>query len=73
VVDDLHDRARVHPGQVAQELEPEGRLVVERVHHGDDIAGRDPHLRLVVALTDRTGQLLAEAGLQPGLEASVQA
>ena len=63
----------IDPGEVAQELEAEVGLVVERGQDRDDVAGADAHLGLVVALADRSGQLLAEAGLQALLEASVHA
>ena len=51
----------------------ERRLIVERSHHPDDVAGADPDLRLVVALTDRAGEQLGEAPLQTGLELPVHA
>ena len=73
MVDDLHDHARVHAGKVAQELEVQIRLVVERGDHRDHVTGRDPHLGLVVALPDRTGQLRGEAGLEARLEMAIHA
>jgi hypothetical protein len=73
VVDDLHHDPGVDPGEVAQELEPEGRLVMERGQHRNDVAGPDPDLGLVVTLSDRAGQLLAEAGIQARLELAVHA
>ena len=73
MVDDLHHDAGVDPGEVAQELEPERRLVMERGQHRHDVARPDPDLRLVVALPDRAGQLLAEASLQARLELAVHA
>jgi autonomous glycyl radical cofactor GrcA len=71
VVHDLHDLARVDTRKVSQELEPEGRLIVERGQHLRDVARRDAHLGLVVALPDRPGQLVPEATLQPGLERAI--
>ena len=52
VVDDLHGLARVHAGQVGQQLEAELGLVVEGGQDRDHVAGRDPDLGLVVALAD---------------------
>ena len=65
--------AGVDAGEVRQELEAEIGLVVEGGQHRDDVAGPDAHLGLVVALADRPGQLLAEAGLEAGLEPSIHA
>ena len=73
MVDDLHDDPRIHAGEVAQELETERRLIVERGHDPDDVAGADADLRLVVALADRAGELLGEARLEAGLELPVHA
>ena len=74
VVDDLHDLAGVDAGEVGEELEAELRLVVERASGRRTTSpGADPDLGLVVALADRSGQLLAEAGLEARLEASVHA
>ena len=56
--------AGVDAGEVGQELEPEGRLVVQRGQHLGHVARPDPDLGLVVALADGPGQLVAEAGLQ---------
>ena len=64
VVDDLHDLAGVDAAQVGQELEAELGLVVERGQDDDHVARPDAHLGLVVALADRTGQLVGEAGLE---------
>ena len=49
--------AGVDAGEVAQELEAERRLVVQRGQHRHDVAGADADLGLVVALADRSGQL----------------
>ena len=73
MVDDLHDLARVDAGEVGQEAEVEAGLVVERADDPDDVAGTDPDLRLVMALADRSGQDVAEARLETGLELAVHA
>jgi len=73
VIDHLHHRPGIDAGQVAEHLEPESRLVVERRQHRHHVARTDAHLGLVMPLADRSGQLLAEAGLQALLEASVHA
>ena len=71
VVDDLHHLAGVDARQVGQELEAELRLVVERGEDLGHVTGPDADLGLVVALADRTGQPVAEAALEAGLEGSV--
>ena len=71
MVDDLHDLAGIDAGQVRQELEVEVRLVVEGGQDRDDVSRADPHLGLVVALADRSGQGRAEATLQARLERSI--
>ena len=74
VVDDLHDLARVHAGQVREELEAEARARRgARSGPATTSPGADADLGLVVALADGPGQLVAEAGLQAGLEASIHA
>ena len=71
VVHDLHVVAGVDAGEVGEHLEVEVRLVVERAQHLDHVARGDPDLGLVVALADRPGQALAEAGLQALPETAV--
>ena len=73
MVDDLHDLAGVDAGEVGQEAEVEGGLVVEGADDPDDVARADPDLGLVVALADRPGQDVAEARLEAGLELAVHA
>ncbi len=73
MVDDLHDEPGIDAGEIAQELEVQVGLVVQRGHHGDHVAGSDAHLGLVVSLANRPGQLLAEARLEAFLEAAVHA
>ena len=62
VVDDLHDLAGVHAGEIAQELEAELGLIVQCADHGHDVARADADLGLVVALPDRTEEPIAEPG-----------
>ena len=56
------------PARSARNSKPNVRLVVERGQDLGDVAGADAHLGLVVALADGPVRLLAEAGLQAGLE-----
>jgi hypothetical protein len=60
VVDDLHDEAGVHAGEIGEELEPQLGLVVECAEHLRHVAGCDPDLGLVVPLADRPDEAIAE-------------
>ena len=56
MVDDLHRIARVDPSQIGQELEPEGRLVVQGPQDVGHVPGFDPDLGLVVTLAHGPGE-----------------
>jgi len=71
VVDDLHGVARVDPGQVGQELEPEGRFVVQGPQHVGHVPGRDPDLGLVVTLAHGPGEDIAEPLLEAVTDRSI--
>ena len=73
MIHDLHHLARVHAGQIAQELEPELRLIVQRPDHGNDVAWADPDLGLVMALPDGAQQPIPESGLETRLEEAIHA
>ena len=72
VVDDPHLSARVHAGDVGQELESEVRFVVQAAHHVCDVLGADPDLGGVSALTDRIDQLITEGGFEASLKPAVR-
>src|SRR5664280_763798 len=68
VIHDLHHLARVHAGDVGQDLKTQVRGVVEDpeyVRHGPRI---DSNLGLVVALVDRHLQVSVQTRLESGLE-----
>jgi hypothetical protein len=66
VIDDLHRLARVHAGEIGQDLEAQIQGVVERAQHLRHAARLDADLGLVVALVDRSSQVTRPGGLRAG-------